>query len=188
MDKKTNLPDRKRNWKITLALLSTGTVLLAAVFGSKVGGESGDLSLTEALLTYAATAALVLAFVYHWRRARKFLILAATSVAGFFLFAVLENLSYALGQMTAEGSLMALFRGFLPWIFLLYRGSYLSSGPFRGRSGRPCPGGCELQEAEDCRTPRPRIACNFGNGSYNSQTLAISVEVNHGREFTAGDS
>lgn len=123
MDKKPDLTGSKRNWKITLALLSVCAVLLAVVFGSKVGSESGDLSLTEALLTYAAMAALVLVFVYHWRRARKFLILAAASVAGFFLFVVLENLSYALGQMAADASfgrhLGEFFHGFFFCIAVL---------------------------------------------------------------------
>ena len=123
MDKKTNLPNRKRGWKITLCLLLVCACLLAMVFGSKVGSESGDLSLTEALLAYTATAALVLAFVHRWRKSRKFLILAAASVAGFFVFAVLENLSYALGQMAADASfgrhLGEFFHGFFFCIAIL---------------------------------------------------------------------
>jgi hypothetical protein len=123
MDKKLNLPERKRNWKITLALLLACAVLLATVFGGRVGCESSDLLPTGAVLTYTATVALVLAFVHRWRRARKFLILAAASVAGFFLFAVLENLSYALGQMAADASfgrhLGEFFHGFFFCIALL---------------------------------------------------------------------
>jgi membrane-associated HD superfamily phosphohydrolase len=105
MDKKLRLPERKRNWKITLALLLVCVVLLAAVFSGRVGCESGDLLPTGMLLTYTATAALVLAFVHCWRRAWKFLVLAVASLAGFFLFVLLENLSYALGQMAADASL-----------------------------------------------------------------------------------
>ena len=104
INKKFKLPERKKGWKITLALLLACAVLLATVFGGRVGCESGDLLPTGALLTYTATAALVLAFVHRWRRARKFLILAAASLAGFFVFVVLENLSYALGQMAADAS------------------------------------------------------------------------------------
>ena len=123
MDKKLNLPERKRNWKITLALLLACAVLLAVVFGGRVGFGPNDLLPTGAVLTYTAAVALVLAFVHRWRRARKFLILAAASVAGFFLFAVLENLSYALGQMAADASfgrhLGEFFHGFFFCIALL---------------------------------------------------------------------
>ena len=94
----------KKARKITLTLLLVGVILLVTVFGFRVGFGPNDLLPTGAVLTYTAAVALVLAFVHRWRRARKFLILAAASVAGFFLFAVLENLSYALGQMAADAS------------------------------------------------------------------------------------
>jgi hypothetical protein len=64
-----------------------------------------------------------LAFVHRWRRAWKFLVLAAASVAGFLLFALLENLSYALGQMAADASLWrhlgAFFHGFFFCVAIL---------------------------------------------------------------------
>jgi hypothetical protein len=104
MDKKFKFSEIKKAWKITLALLLVCAVLLTVVFGGRVGWGPSDLLPTGALLTYTATAALVLAFVHHWRRAREFLILAAASLAGFFLFALLENLSYGLGQMAADAS------------------------------------------------------------------------------------
>lgn len=136
MDKKFNLPGKKRNWKTTLALLLAGAGLLAAVFGGRVGCEEGDLSPTGALLTYAAAAATVLAFVHPWRRARKFLILAGASAAGFFLFAVLENLAYALGQMAAEASfwrhLGEFFHGFFFCIALLVCPAGVFVGLFAG--------------------------------------------------------
>ena len=113
----------KKARKITLTLLLVGVILLVTVFGFRVGFGPNDLLPTGAVLTYTATAALVLAFVHRWRRARKFLILAAASVAGFFLFAVLENLSYALGQMAADASfgrhLGEFFHGFFFCIALL---------------------------------------------------------------------
>lgn len=106
MDKKLKLTERKKGWKITLTLLLASAILLVAVFGVKVGVGPDDLLPTGILLTYTATTALVVAFVHRWRRARKFLVLAAASLAGFFLFAVLENLSYALGQMAANVALL----------------------------------------------------------------------------------
>jgi hypothetical protein len=123
MNKKFKLPGRKKGWKITLTLLLASAVLLATVFGGRVGRESGDLLPTGALLTYMATAALVSAFVHRWRRAWKFIVLAAASLAGFFLFVLLENLSYALGQMAADASfgrhLGEFFHGFFFCIALL---------------------------------------------------------------------
>jgi len=58
------------------------------------------------ILTYTVAVVLVLAFVHRWRRAWKFLVLAAASLAGFFLSVLLENLSYALGQMAADVALL----------------------------------------------------------------------------------
>ena len=98
MDKKFKLPERKRGWKITFVLLSVCVTLLVAVFGIRVGFGPDGLLPTGMLLAYTAAAALVLAFVHRWRRAWKFLVLAVASLAGFFLFVLLENLSYALGQ------------------------------------------------------------------------------------------
>ena len=105
MDKKFKFSEIKKARKITLTLFLVGVALLVAVFGAKVGSGPDGLLPTGMVLAYTTTAALVLAFVHHWRRAREFLILAAASLAGFFLFALLENLSYGLGQMAADASL-----------------------------------------------------------------------------------
>ncbi|MHC4068653.1 MAG: hypothetical protein ACYS18_00675 [Planctomycetota bacterium] len=105
MKEKFKLSDRKRSWKIKLALLLVGVILLVMVFGIKVGFGPDGLLPAGMVLAYIAIVALVLAFVHRWRRAWKFLVLAAASVAGFLLFALLENLSYALGQMAADASL-----------------------------------------------------------------------------------
>ncbi len=106
MNKKFKFSEMKKAWKITLTLLLVGVALLVTVFGARVGFSPDDLLPTGMVLTYTAAAALVLAFVHRWRRARKFLVLAAASLAGFFLFVLLENLSYALGQMAADVALL----------------------------------------------------------------------------------
>jgi hypothetical protein len=123
MDKKLKFRGRTKGWKITVVLLLASATLLVVVFGGGVGSRSGDLLPTGIILTYIATSALVLAFVHRWRRAWKFLVLAAASLAGFFLFALLENLSYALGRIAADVSLLRhlgeFFHGFFFCIAVL---------------------------------------------------------------------
>ena len=53
-------------------------------------------------MCYLAAISIILAFVHTWRRVKYFLILSAASVIGFFGFALLHNVFYALGIMASD--------------------------------------------------------------------------------------
>ena len=65
------------------------------------------------LLCFLAATAFILAFVHTWRKANYFLILLGASLIGFFLFAVLHNVFYGLGQMAADIIVLKHLLGFL---------------------------------------------------------------------------
>jgi len=53
-------------------------------------------------LCYIAAISIILAFVHAWRKVMYFLILSGASLVGFFVFVVLHNVFYGLGQISAD--------------------------------------------------------------------------------------
>jgi hypothetical protein len=86
-----------RRLKVTIILLAICCVLLAGAFVVRISGNWPGI-----LLCYAASTALVLAFVHHWRKVKYFLVLLGASVAGFFIFVLLHNVFYGLGVMASD--------------------------------------------------------------------------------------
>ena len=82
--------------KMAGILLAVAALALAGAFFVGISDNPPGL-----LLCLASAVTLVLAFVHHWRRPKRFLLLAAGGLVGFFLFAVLHNLFYAIGEAGA---------------------------------------------------------------------------------------
>lgn len=81
----------------------------AAVVGAFVVGI--DDNLPGIALLYGGLICLTLAAVCRWRRPKSFFSLFALSLVGFFLFAVLHNLLYAVGKSTAIAWVQAVMEG-----------------------------------------------------------------------------
>ena len=81
----------------TLALIAAGCALLAAGLITGINDNPPGIA-----LVYLAVSAWIAALVHRWRRVKSFLILLIVSLVGFFLFAVLHNLFYALAQMASD--------------------------------------------------------------------------------------
>ena len=80
-----------------------------AVVGAFVVGI--DDNLPGIAILYGGLICLTLAAVYRWRRPQSFLKLFALSGLGFFVFAVLHNLLYAVGKSTSIGWIQAVMEG-----------------------------------------------------------------------------
>jgi hypothetical protein len=91
----TQNPGRDR--RVTFILLATcilsfGAALLVGI----------DDNLPGISLLYLSAATLVLTFVYHWRSARRFLVLAGVAAIGFIVFAVLHNVAHGVADVLAD--------------------------------------------------------------------------------------
>ena len=75
-----------------LALISSGVI--AVILALIIGIDDNPLGL---LLCFAGLTAIILAFVYHWKRTRNYVILLVSSLIGFVVFAVLHNVLEAIG-------------------------------------------------------------------------------------------
>lgn len=91
------LESTKSSRKASFILLAICCVSLIAAFIIGIDDNPPGL-----LLCLIAAIAFFLAFVHTWRKAKYFLILSGASLIGIFLFAVLHNLFYGLGQMAAD--------------------------------------------------------------------------------------
>lgn len=87
------------NRKITLILLAICGLL--AIAATVVGIED---NLPGILLSFLAATAFVLAFVYPWRTARKFIYLLLASILGFVLFIILNIVLDTIAQNPATTS------------------------------------------------------------------------------------
>ena len=87
----------KNSRTITFALAAIGAVLLVGPFLFGINNSPPGIS-----VSYVGSAVLFAAFVHRWRKAKKYLYLAGASFIGFFLFAILHNLFYAIGEKYAE--------------------------------------------------------------------------------------
>ena len=73
------------NRKLTLILLAICGLLAIAATAAGI-----DDNLPGIILAFLAATAFVLAFVHHWRTARKFIFLIFASILGFVLFIILN--------------------------------------------------------------------------------------------------
>jgi hypothetical protein len=71
------------------------------------------------LLCFLAAIALILAFVHTWRKAKYFLILLGVSLIGFFVFVVLHNLFWSLGQMAEDITILKNLLNFIDAVSFL---------------------------------------------------------------------
>jgi len=108
------LTKMKRNRKTTLIWITRSCVSLTVAF--LIGISDNPLGL---LLCYVAATALILAFVYPWRRVKKFLILAGASLIGFPIFVILHNLFYGLGEIARGIIVLEHVLGFLHAAFFI---------------------------------------------------------------------
>ena len=121
----------KRDWKVTLVWLVVFCVLLAAAFIVGISGNMPGL-----LLCYLATCALILAFVHFWRSVKYFFILLSTSLVGFFVFVVLHNVFYGLGEMAADTNILGQLLEFFHAVFFLIATLVCPAGFLIGVVGR----------------------------------------------------
>ena len=87
-----------RNNKVTLILCVAGV----GVFFTWLFAARGGVSRLGTIPGYIAAALVVACFVHRWRSVKKFLVLAGGSVVGFVVGAVLHNVFYGLGELTAD--------------------------------------------------------------------------------------
>ena len=104
----------KRSQKTTLALVAIGCVSLIVAFFTGIADNPLGLA-----LCYVAATVFILAFVHTWRRVKNFLILLGASFIGFFLFVVLHNLFYALGEMASGIVVLGPVLAFFEVVFFL---------------------------------------------------------------------
>lgn len=95
-------------------LLAIGSV---AVVGAFVVGI--DDNLPGIALLYGGLICWMLAAVYRWRRPKSFFLLFVLSGLGFFVFAILHNLLYAVGKSTSIGWIQAVMEGLHVGAFLI---------------------------------------------------------------------
>jgi hypothetical protein len=98
-----------RSTLVALGSLATAGALLVGISDNPPG----------IALLYGGMVCLVLAAVCRWQRPKSFLLLLAFSALGFVVFAILHNLLYALGEMTALAWLKALLGALHATAFLI---------------------------------------------------------------------
>ncbi len=104
----------KGNLRVSLLLVAICCGCLIAAF---IVGISGNLP--GLVLCFLAAISIVLAFVHSWRRIKYFVILLSASLVGFFVFVILHNVLYALGQMAADINILAHLLDFFHAVFFL---------------------------------------------------------------------
>ncbi len=104
----------KSNRKITLLWVA---ICCGCLIAALIVGISGNLpGLT---LCYVAAVSIVLAFAHSWRRVKYFFILLSASLVGFFVFVVLHNVFYGLGQMAADINVLGQLLDFFHAVFFI---------------------------------------------------------------------
>ena len=99
---------------VRAALVAIGCVALAG--GLIVGISDNPPGIA---LVYGGLICLVLAAVCRWRRPKSFLLLFATSAAGFIVFAILHNVFYGIGEYTDMSWLKSLMEALHVGAFLI---------------------------------------------------------------------
>lgn len=94
-------------FRISLAFVAAAVLTggLTAIFWSRLEDSPG------VILAYLTVGFLIMAFVHHWQKPRRFIILALVSVVAFPVFAVLHNLAYAGSELTAATPVISGFFG-----------------------------------------------------------------------------
>ena len=83
--------------KISLILIETGILLMIAALIVGISDNPPGI-----ILAFISICVIVIAFVHHWNKLKKFLILLIASLVGFPVFAVLHNLFYGLAIMAKD--------------------------------------------------------------------------------------
>jgi len=104
----------KNSRRVTLLwiLICCGCLIAAFIVG--ISGNLPGLA-----LCYVAAISIILAFVHSWRRVKYFFILLGASLVGFFIFVVLHNVFYGLGQMAADINILAQLLDFFHAVFFI---------------------------------------------------------------------
>ena len=124
------LKGAKSGWKATFILLAICCASLIVAFLIGISDNWPGI-----LLCYLAASAFILAFVHTWRKVKYFLILSGASLVGFFLFAVLHNVFYGLGQMVANIIVLSHLLEFLHVVFFILAVIFCPAGLLIGVVG-----------------------------------------------------
>ena len=108
------LINTKSSRRVTILWVAICCGFLMAAF---VVGISGNLP--GVALCYLAAISIILAFVHSWRRVKYFFILLSISLVGFFVFVVLHNVFYGLGQMAVDINILAQLLDFFHAVFFI---------------------------------------------------------------------
>ena len=104
----------KGSRKVTLLWIVICCVSLTAAFIIGISGNLPGLA-----MCYVAAISIILAFVHTWRRVKYFSILLIASLIGFFVFVILHNVFYGLGQMAADINILRQLLDFLHAVFFI---------------------------------------------------------------------
>jgi hypothetical protein len=90
-------------FRISLAFVAAAVLTggLTAIFWSRLEDSPG------VILAYLTVGFLIMAFVHHWQKPRRFILLALGSLIAFPVFVVLHNLAYAGAEITADTPLLS---------------------------------------------------------------------------------
>lgn len=99
---------------VRIWLVAIGCVALACALVVGINDNLPGIA-----LLYGGLVCLTLAAVYRWRRPKSFFLLFALSAVGFFVFAILHNLLYAIGESTTSSWLRAAMQGLHVGAFLI---------------------------------------------------------------------
>ncbi|MFC1676361.1 hypothetical protein ACFL3G_04785 [Planctomycetota bacterium] len=94
-----------------------GAISCVCLAGAIIIGIDGNLP--GLVLFYGSAVSFILAIVHTWRKVKYFLILMAASLIGFFVFVVLHNVFYGLGQLAAEIIVLNRLLDFLHAVFFI---------------------------------------------------------------------
>ena len=92
-------------------------ICCGSLMAAFIVGISGNLP--GLALCYVAAISIILALVHSWRRVKYFFILLSASLVGFFVFVVLHNVFYGLGQMAADINILGQLLDFFHAVFFI---------------------------------------------------------------------
>ena len=101
-----------RRIKLLWMVICCGSLIAAFIVG--INGN-----LLDQTLCYIAAISIILAFIHSWRRVKYFFILLGASLVGFFVFVVLHNVFYGLGQIAADINILGQLLDFLHAVFFV---------------------------------------------------------------------
>ena len=93
-------------------IICCGSLMAAFIVG--ISGNPPGLVLCD-----VAAISIIIAFVHSWRRVKYFFILLSASLVGFFVFVVLHNAFYTLGQIAADINILGRMLDFFHAVFFL---------------------------------------------------------------------